>query len=164
VFLWLPSGSVVLEDRHPHQPGPGRALLMNHLPRSTVGTAFLALGLVGVLAACGAGNAARGRAVAVPDLFCLTPDPARAALRGDGLIAVEHLSKSAPAPIGGDMVESQSPAAGRRVAVRTEVTLYATAGTRNETVAECRSYYQRAPSWAEGGDAGSWPGLIERRD
>lgn len=109
-------------------------------------TVVLALGLAGVLAACGAVGVAKGRAVVVPNLFCLTPVQARTALSGVKLVGVAHLSKLAPVPIGSDMVYSQSPAAGRDVASGTEVTYYATTGTRKETVAECRSYYQRAPS------------------
>ena len=44
------------------------------------------------------------------------------------------------------MVYSQSPAAGRNVAFGTEITYYATSGTRKETVAQCRAYYKHAPS------------------
>ena len=62
----------------------------------------LALGLAGVLAACGGGGVAKGRTV-VPDLFCLTPIQARAALRQDGLVGIAHLTVGAPPPIGRDM-------------------------------------------------------------
>ena len=104
----------------------------------------LALGLAGVLAACGGGGVAKGRAV-VPDLFCLTPIQARAALRQDGLVGIAHLTVGAPPPIGSDMVYSQSPPAGRDVPAGTAVTYYATTGARRQTTAQCRAFYQTGP-------------------
>lgn len=104
----------------------------------------LALGLAGVLAACGGGGVAKGRTV-VPDLFCLTPIQARAALRQDGLVGIAHLTVGAPPPIGRDMVYSQSPPGGRDVATGTAVTYYATTGTRRQTAAQCRASYKTAP-------------------
>ncbi len=109
-------------------------------------TVLIALGLAGVLAACGGVDVAKGQAVLVPNLFCLTPVQARTELTGAKLVGLAHLSKSAPVPIGSDMVYSQSPPAGRDVPAGTAVTYYATTGTRKESVAECRSYYQRGPS------------------
>ena len=106
--------------------------------------AVLATGLAGVLAACAGGGVAKGRAV-VPDLFCLTPVQARAALRQDGLVGIAHLTVGASPPIGSDMVYSQSPPAGRDVVTGTAVTYYATTGTRRQTAAQCRAFYKTAP-------------------
>ena len=106
--------------------------------------AVLATGLAGVVAACAGGGVANGTAV-VPDLFCLTPIQARAALRQDGLVGIAHLTVGAPPPIGRDMVYSQSPPAGRDVATGTAVTYYATTGTRRQTAAQCRASYKTAP-------------------
>ncbi len=109
------------------------------------GATGLVVGLAGLLVACSGGGSPKGR-VLVPNLFCLTPVQARTALSQRGLAGVAHLTGSAPVPIGTDMVYSQSPAAGRHVASGTEVTYYATTGTRKETVAQCRAYYKEAPS------------------
>ena len=107
-------------------------------------TVVVALGSAGVLAACAGGSVTNGRAV-VPNLFCLTPIQARTTLSGGRFIGVAHLSALAPVPIGPDMVYSQSPAAGSDVTVGTAVTYYATTGTREQTVSQCRSFYQRLP-------------------
>ncbi len=113
-----------------------------HISRGT--TAVLAIGLAGVLEACAGGGVATGRAV-VPDLFCLTPIQARAALRQDGLVGIAHTTVGGPPPIGSGMVYSQSPPAGRDVAAGTAVTYYATTGARRQTTAQCRAFYQTGP-------------------